>query len=106
MRIRLDGSSCASGVNHDWEAYMGQVGATRSQGVLAASLSGFIGLFLLTAIPAAGQDSSASIVGQVTDETGASVPGVTVSATSPQLQTPSVDRVTDERGEYRLAPLP
>ena len=34
------------------------------------------------------------------------LPGVTVTATSPALQVPSVTAVTDENGEYRLTPLP
>ena len=42
----------------------------------------------------------------MTDQSGAVLPGVTVTATSPALQVPSVTDVTNERGEYRLAPLP
>ena len=48
----------------------------------------------------------AGIIGQVTDDTGAVLPGVTVTATSPALQVPQVTDVTNERGEYRLSPLP
>ena len=48
----------------------------------------------------------AGIVGAVTDPSGAILPGVTVTATSPALQLPSVTAVTDARGEYRLTPLP
>jgi hypothetical protein len=48
----------------------------------------------------------AAIVGTVTDESGAALPGVTVTATSPALQVQSVVAITDERGEYRVAPLP
>ncbi len=48
----------------------------------------------------------AGIIGQVTDDTGAVLPGVTVTATSPALQVPEVTDVTNERGEYRLSPLP
>ena len=48
----------------------------------------------------------AGIVGAVTDPSGAILPGVTVTATSPALQLPSVTTVTDARGEYRLTPLP
>src|ERR1700681_2021441 len=54
----------------------------------------------------AGQSEQASIVGQLRDESGAILPGVTVTATSPALQVPQVLSVTDERGEYRLASLP
>jgi len=61
-------------------------------------------LALLFATSAAAQD--ASITGRVTDESGGVMPGVTVTATSPALQVPSVVAVTDEKGEYRLTPLP
>jgi hypothetical protein len=53
---------------------------------------------------AAAQD--AGIVGQVVDESGAALPGVTVTAKSPALQLPQVTTLTDNRGEYRLTPLP
>ena len=45
-------------------------------------------LFVLTAslVPAAVHAQEASIIGQVTDDTGAVLPGVTVTATSPALQ--------------------
>jgi hypothetical protein len=59
----------------------------------------------LAALAAAGQDA-AGIIGQVTDESGGVLPGVTVTATGPALQVPEVTAVTDERGEYRLTPLP
>ena len=50
--------------------------------------------------------ATATILGQVTDESGAALPGVTVTLRSPALQVPSMSAVTDERGEYRLTPLP
>src|SRR3712207_1267816 len=50
--------------------------------------------------------ATATIIGQVTDESKAVLPGVTVTATSPALLVPQVEAVTDERGEYRLTPLP
>jgi hypothetical protein len=56
--------------------------------------------------PLAGQLIPAAIVGQVTDESGAILPGVTVTAVSPALQVPQISTVTDTRGEYRLTPLP
>jgi hypothetical protein len=46
-----------------------------------------------------------SIIGQVKDEGGGVLPGVTVTATSPALQVPSIAAVTDAQGEYRLTPL-
>jgi hypothetical protein len=48
----------------------------------------------------------AGIIGQVTDESKAVLPGVTVIAASPALQLRQVTAVTNERGEYRLSPLP
>src|SRR5712691_11678678 len=47
-----------------------------------------------------------SIIGQVTDEGGGVLPGVTVTATSRALQIPQVTDVTNELGEYRLTALP
>src|SRR5687768_15794426 len=61
---------------------------------------------LAIAAPAAGQSTQAAIIGVVTDTSGAILPGVTVVATSPALQVPRVETVTNERGEYRLSPLP
>jgi hypothetical protein len=42
----------------------------------------------------------------VTDDTGGALPGVTVTATGPALQVPSVVSVTGAGGNYRLSPLP
>lgn len=77
------------------------LGSRWSLMVLFAALA-----LLLPGAPAAFAQQDATIVGQVTDESGATMPGVTVTATSPALQVPSVTAVTDERGEYRLSPLP
>lgn len=52
------------------------------------------------------QTGTATINGQVTDESGAVLPGVTVTATSPALQVPQVVAATDQEGRYRLTPLP
>src|SRR6185436_10176472 len=59
----------------------------------------------LSPIPASAQ-GSAGIIGAITDASGAVLPGVTVTATGPALQVPSVVAVTDAKGEYRLTPLP
>jgi hypothetical protein len=64
-----------------------------------------LGVALFPGLAIAGQETS-SIIGQVKDESGAVLPGVTVTATSPALQVSSVAGVSDERGEYRLTPLP
>jgi outer membrane receptor protein involved in Fe transport len=65
-----------------------------------------LGLLSLGARSGAGQEQDASVIGRVTDESGALLPGVTVTATSPSLQVGSLSDVTNERGEYRLTPLP
>jgi hypothetical protein len=66
-----------------------------------------ISLFACADRAAAGQAQvAASIVGRVTDESGAVLPGVTVTATSPALQIPHVIDVTAAQGDYRLTPLP
>ena len=62
---------------------------------------------LMPALAAAqAAQATATIHGQVTDESGATLPGVTVTLRSPALQVPSMSTTTDERGEYRLTPLP
>lgn len=66
-------------------------------------------IVFIVLFPLAGRSTAqeqAGIIGQVTDESGAVLPGVTVTATSPALQRPQVIAVTNERGEYRLSPLP
>ena len=56
--------------------------------------------------PAMGQEAPAGFLGRVTDESGAVLPGVTVTVTSPSLQVPSMTEVTDAQGEYRMIPVP
>src|ERR1700693_2211271 len=50
--------------------------------------------------------ASASLTGRVLDESGAPVPDVNVSATSPALQVSNVTAVTDQDGNYRVLDLP
>src|SRR6185503_3312241 len=52
----------------------------------------------------AAQGGDGSLRGIVNDEQGAAMPGVTVTATSPQAIAPAV-AVTDASGEYRLTNL-
>jgi hypothetical protein len=72
--------------------------------------SAVVGVLLLTlgVSPVAGQSStnSARIEGRVTDESGAVLPGVSVTIASPALQAPQLNTVTDESGRYRFATLP
>lgn len=55
--------------------------------------------------PAVAQSGLGGLRGAVTDQQGAGLPGVTVTATSPDVLRPQSD-VTNERGEYRLNNLP
>jgi hypothetical protein len=69
-----------------------------------------IGLVFLVALavirPAEGQTvRSGSVSGTVTDETGAGMPGVTVTLTSPALQVPQLVQVSNSRGEYQFVDL-
>jgi hypothetical protein len=71
----------------------------------AAFVAGAIGVGVLSiTAPAAGHAVTAA-VGVVTDDSGGALPGVTVTATSPALQVPSVVSVTSAEGDYRLSPL-
>lgn len=54
----------------------------------------------------AAQGQEAVVTGRVTDESGAVLPGVTVTATSPSLQVGQISDITNARGEYRLTALP
>jgi Carboxypeptidase regulatory-like domain len=50
--------------------------------------------------------SNGSIVGKVTDASGAAVPNVLVTVTSPQLQVPQVTTTSDAQGDYSALNLP
>ena len=56
-------------------------------------------LMLATAVHA--QVLTGSVIGAVKDESGAALPGVTATATSPALPGGPVSVVTNEMGEYR-----
>ena len=64
-----------------------------------------LALVLSLALPAVAQDFRGRINGTVTDNTGAVLPGVTVTATSPALIQPQV-QVTGGDGGYRFLALP
>ena len=66
-----------------------------------------LGLAILALIPAAAlfAQTTGSISGRTTGETGDAMPGVTVEATSPALQGTQT-AVTDSKGGYRLPALP
>ena len=50
--------------------------------------------------------NSARIEGRVTDASGGTLPGVAVTISSPALQAPQLEAVTDENGRYRFPTLP
>src|SRR4051794_20334134 len=59
-----------------------------------------------TSVPAHGQSATlGAIEGVVTDESGAVLPGVSVTLTSPALQVPQLLLVSDTEGRYRFADL-
>ena len=64
--------------------------------------------FVIAAAPAALAQSvtAGSIRGKVTDETGAALPGVTVTVTGPGAAVAGRTSVTDGDGEYRFTDLP
>lgn len=81
-----------------------------STSVVARWLAGLGAVVVLALAPLAeiahGQTGTATVSGQVKDESGGVLPGVTVTAKSPALQVPEMTTVTDPQGEYRLTPLP
>jgi hypothetical protein len=81
-----------------------------STSVVARRIAGFAAGILLGLVPLAGlvsaQTGTATISGQVKDESGGVLHRVTVTAKSPALQVPRVTSVADSQGEYRLTPLP
>jgi hypothetical protein len=64
-----------------------------------------LALFVVTSATAAAQEFRGRINGTVTDNTGAVLPGVTVTASSPALIQPQV-QVTGADGSYRFLALP
>lgn len=58
-------------------------------------------------VPAFAQSAvNSTIHGTVTDESGAALPGVTVTLTSPAIQVPQMVEVTGPEGTYRFIELP
>ena len=73
---------------------------------LLRSIAIVVVLFTLALANTAIAQELSAIIGQVRDESGAILPGVTVSVTSPVLQVKQVTDVTNVQGEYRITPLP
>ena len=53
-----------------------------------------------------GQVILGSILGTITDGTGAALPGVTITVTGPALQVPQLVRISEPTGEYQVTELP
>ena len=66
----------------------------------------FCALTLCLAVPAQAQVQTGSIVGAVTDSSGAVLPGVTVSLTGERLIGGAQTIITDASGAYRFDRLP
>jgi hypothetical protein len=60
---------------------------------------------VLASIPVHAQTELGSLRGYIKDAQGAALPGVTVTATGPQILAPVVG-LTDDTGYYRLLNLP
>jgi hypothetical protein len=61
---------------------------------------------ILSAVPAWAQSAGSTIHGTVKDESGAAVPGVTVTISSPSLQVGQLTAVSEADGSYRVGELP
>jgi hypothetical protein len=77
---------------------------TRSYAALLA-VSVFIAL-ILTSAPVWAQSAGSTIHGTVKDESGAAMPGVTVTLSSPALQVGQIVVVSEADGNYRVGELP
>ena len=66
-----------------------------------------VACILAAATPAWAQTGSLSTIhGTVSDESGAALPGVTVTITSPAMQVGQATKVTEPDGTYRFGDLP
>ena len=65
-----------------------------------------IGLFAASPLVAQSATNTSGIEGKVVDESNGVLPGVSVTISSPALQAPQMDGVTDENGRYRFTALP
>jgi hypothetical protein len=77
----------------------------RTRRLVVSSVLFLLGIGLLAPIPALAQTGAASLTGIVSDQSGASVPGATVTATN---QATNVDytAISNESGNYTVTSLP
>ena len=78
---------------------------SRSQRAVAGMTLGVL-LFMGAVSAHAQAVGSAAIRGRVADESGAGVPGVTVTVSSPSLQLRERTIVSEQDGEYQIRSLP
>src|SRR6476660_8703981 len=69
-------------------------------------MAGWVLSLVALSAPARGQVILGSISGVITDTTGAALPGVTVTVTSPALQVAQMVRTSEAGGEYQIPDLP
>src|SRR5262249_33969080 len=74
--------------------------------MLVATSAAVLAAWLTAGTAAAQNITSSSIDGVVTDQSGATLPGGTVTLTSPALQVGQLTAVTDTQGFYRFIDLP
>jgi hypothetical protein len=90
----------------------GLLSARTTAVLLRAAQPVFVTLCLVAALAAPSRlyaqsaTNTSAIEGRVVDESGAALPGVTVTIASPALQTPQIDGQTDDGGRYRFTALP
>jgi hypothetical protein len=81
--------------------------ATRALSSVATRLAVLLAVLIWQPVLVHGQSvASGAIQGQVTDESAAALPGVTVTVTSPVLQVPQIVVTTEADGTYRVPDLP
>ena len=73
---------------------------------MRVALALVVSFLSVSAVSHAQTFGAAAIHGRVTDESGAALPGLTVTGRSPSLQLPTVSVVTDGEGNYQLKSLP
>ena len=74
--------------------------------LLLPAAAALLVMVMAPAVLRAQNTAAASIIGHVTDESGAPVPEAAVSVTSPALQVAAMTTVTDPDGNYQVLDLP
>src|SRR4051794_27884991 len=81
--------------------------ATHARFTVAIRLAALLAVLTWHPVPAHAQSvASGAIQGQLTDESAAALPGVTVTVTGPALQVPQIVVTPEADGTYRVPDLP